>query len=184
MTQVNFCANDFAPFSRRILEVLGRLQAHTISMATSSVYIYDLVEQRTLCTSYPVAAMLGYTADEIDAMGPTGLASLIHPDDLDRVSMHYQRFTTLLYGKIITTEYRMKRADGTWCQLRSQETPLVQAIDGFPLQILGVLQMMTSPANRFGRSPLLSQPFKRRRLSQSVRISSRRRKQQFSSKIN
>jgi PAS domain S-box-containing protein len=141
-------SNVFVSFPQHTIEALGRLQAHTTDTVPSSVYIYDLVEQRILCASASVATMLGYTADSIDAMGPSGLANLIHPDDLNRVSEHYQRFSTLLPGEIIALEYRMKRADGVWCCLRSQETPCLQAIDGFPRQILGLIQDLTqhSPA--------------------------------------
>jgi PAS domain S-box-containing protein len=133
----------FVPLPQRIIEGLGRFQTNSPNTALSSIYIYDLVDQQTLYASCSVAAMLGYTADAIHDMGPIGLANLIHPDDLERVAAHYQRFTALLYGEVIAIEYRMQRADGAWCWLRSQETPLVQAIDGFPLQVLGIVQVMT-----------------------------------------
>jgi hypothetical protein len=134
--------NSSAPFPQRLIEAVGRLQTQTIT-PLGSVYVYDLIEQRTLSASCSIAAMLGYTADEIDRMGAIGLASLIHPHDLNRVSEHYQRFTSLQSGEVITVNYRMRRADKTWCWLRSEETPLVSAIDGFPLQLLGIVQVMT-----------------------------------------
>jgi PAS domain S-box-containing protein len=144
--------------SQRLIEALGRLQQTTHAIR-GSIYLYDLIEQRNLYTSSSTAALLGYTADAIQAMEPIGLANLIHPDDLHAVSDHYQRFTTLKTGEVIVIEYRMKRADGIWVWLRSQETPLVQAIDGFPLQLLGIIEPLTQlattftiPPNRFKRS--------------------------------
>ncbi|WP_416669855.1 PAS domain-containing protein [Egbenema bharatensis] len=149
MIQDSFCSvNRSVSYPHQMIQALGRLQAQSFHRPSNSVYVYDLVEQRTLCNSYPIAAMLGYTADAIRTMGPIGLASLIHPDDLDRVSEHYQHFTTLRDGEVIAIEYRMQRADGTWCWLRSQETPIVQAIDGLPLQILGLIQDIT-PVDTF-----------------------------------
>lgn len=114
--------------------------AKTDSLISGNVYIYDLVEQRNLSGSCSVSSMLGYLSalDE-----PLSLAGLIHPDDLNRVAEHFHRFTTLHYDEVIYIEYRMRRADGRWCWLRSQETPLVMAIDGFPLQILGIVQLAT-----------------------------------------
>lgn len=128
---------------QRVVETLGQLQTQATNTMLGSVYVYDLVEQRTIYSSCSVAEMLNYTADEVYAMGRDGLSSLIHPDDLDTVSDHYQRFSTLHFGEVITINYRMKRADGVWCWLRSQETSLVQANDGFPLQILGMIQYIT-----------------------------------------
>jgi PAS domain S-box-containing protein len=128
---------------QRLIEALGRLQAHTISTVAGSIYIYDLVDQCTLCATSSVSAILGYADAEIDAMGPMGMAALIHPDDLLLVSDHYQRSITLRAGKVMEIEYRMMRPDGAWCWLRSHETLLVQAIDGFPLQVLGIIQDTT-----------------------------------------
>jgi PAS domain S-box-containing protein len=154
---------------QRMIEALGLLQAQAVNMASSSIYIYDLVDQHTLCISHPVAAMLGYTSDKVHAMEPIGLASLIHPDDLERVADHYQRLTTLRRGQVITTEYRMQRADKTWCQLRSQETLLIQAIDGFPLQILGMLQDTTQHSTiKFVRRTSRVKYSKRRTLAQRL----------------
>jgi hypothetical protein len=107
--------------------------------------------------------MLGYSADVIHAMGPTGLASLIHPDDLTLVSKHYQRFTTLKAGEVITIDYRMKQLNGSWCWLRSQETPLVMAIDGFPIQILGIVQIIPKSRMTHTRRLLVSSKLLRRR---------------------
>ena len=133
--------------AERIIEVLKQLQNQSKNVVPSSFYIYDLVEQRTLGSSGSVAAMLGYSGDAIQSMGPFGLASLIHPDDLEPIASHYLRCTTLVYGEVITTEYRMKHVDGTWCWLRLQETLLLEANNGLPLQILGSVRPMTPLVN-------------------------------------
>lgn len=157
------CSDNFSvSLPHRLIEALGQLQAQESNPFWGSVYIYDLVEQCTLCASCSVTAMLGYTEDAIHTMGPAGLADLIHPDDLTSVSEHYQRFTSLESGEVITIDYRMKRADGAWCWLRSQETPLVQAIEGFPRRILGIIQViskhsMTNPGKLVLSSHLLEQ---------------------------
>lgn len=127
---------------QQFIEALGRLQIHAIGSVPGSVYIYDLVNQQTLCSSRSVAAMLGYTADQIYAMDSTGFADLIHPDDLEQVAEHYQRFPTLLSGKVIAVEYRMIHANGAWRWLRSQETLLMQS-HGIPVQALGIVQDTT-----------------------------------------
>jgi len=142
---VNICRipgsdNTSVSLPQHLIGALGRLQSRPPGAIAGSVYIYDLVDQCTLSASCSVAAMLGYTTEAIHDMGLIGLASLIHPDDLTLVSEHYQRFTTLRFGEVITIAYRMKRANDTWCHLRSRETPLVIASDGFPLQILGIIQ--------------------------------------------
>ncbi|MDX2242915.1 MAG: PAS domain-containing protein [Leptolyngbyaceae cyanobacterium bins.302] len=129
-------------FSHCFIEALGRLQIQEPNPNLGSLYIYDLRDQRTLFASCPIPVMLGYTADVIHQMGAVGLGTLIHPDDLNSVSQHYQHFATLRSNDVIMLNYRMKRADGAWYWLHSQETPLVTAIDGVPLQVLGIVRLM------------------------------------------
>jgi PAS domain-containing protein len=127
-------------FPQGMTEALERLHTENPDSALESVYIYDLVERQTLWASNSVTSMLGYGEDDTQIMGPMGLVNLIHPDDLETVLDHYQKFDTLKSGTVIVAEYRMKRADGSWGRLRSQETPLAIAVDGLPVQILGILQ--------------------------------------------
>ncbi|OUC13482.1 MAG: hypothetical protein B0A82_16925 [Alkalinema sp. CACIAM 70d] len=134
----------FLPWPQRMIALLKKLQTNSIDSLPGCFYIYDLIEQRNLCASSPVTSLLGYTIDEIHTIGVNGLATLIHPDDLQHVSDHYQRFTTLQWGEVICSEYRMKHSDGSWCWIRSEETPLLMAIEAFPKQILGFIQT-TSP---------------------------------------
>jgi PAS domain S-box-containing protein len=135
--------NTAVPSSQRVIEILAQLQAQAREPIPSCVYIYDLVEQHTIYSSTSVAAILGYASAQIDSLGFLGLAKLIHPLDLQKVSEHFQRFLTLREGEVIAVEYRMKRPDGTWGWLRSHDIQLVQAIDGFPLQVLGIIQDIT-----------------------------------------
>jgi hypothetical protein len=128
---------------QQFIGALGRLQAQTPDSAIGSVYIYDLLKQCTINASYPVAAMLGYSADAIHVIGYIGLTNLIHPEDLTSVSQHYERFSSLRSENVIKIDYRMRKADGSWCLLRSQETPLLLGEDGLPIQILGMIQNIT-----------------------------------------
>jgi PAS domain S-box-containing protein len=122
---------------------IQRLQAQTVNRVPSSLYIYDLVDQYTLHSTSGIAELLGYPPQDLGAKSAIRMGDLIHSVDLERVADHYQRFTCLLESEVIAVEYRMLRPDGTWCWLRSQETPLVMAIDGFPLQIIGLIQDIT-----------------------------------------
>ncbi len=141
--------SSFIALPQRLITALGRLHnpvmhsaCRRLQTSGSRVYIYDLVDQFTLCDSCSLATMLGYGTPASDNPELGGLAQLIHPEDLHRVADHYQRFTTLQPTEIIHISYRMRHADGSWRWLRSQETPLVSAIDGFPLQILGIVSLV------------------------------------------
>jgi PAS domain-containing protein len=146
-------------FPQSMVEALERLQPEQLNGNKENIYIYDLVERQTLWASSSAATILGYSDDDIRVMGPVGLANLIHPDDVNYVSEHYQRFSSLRSGEVIVAEYRMKRADGTWCYLRSQETPLVVAMSGVPVQVLGILKDMAQSDRVSAQSRPMFNPF-------------------------
>jgi PAS domain S-box-containing protein len=174
------CSTNAAVASpQQLIEVFGRLQAHTSRAIPENVYIYNLVEQHTLCSSYAVSAMLGYPANEIYALG---LATLIHPADLQQVAEHFQRFATLMADEVIAIEYRMKRADGTWCWLRSQDTVLLRSIDGLPLQVLGVVQDITQIAVASAQSRTTGYRSSGRRVLRSAQIAGKRNRNSFHQK--
>jgi PAS domain S-box-containing protein len=120
------------------------LKHRLIHDSAEIVYLYDLVNQCNLCESCSLTAWLGYSSQDPEMKESLGLAQLIHPDDLVRVAEHFQRFATLPAGKTIALKYRMRHADGQWHWLYSQETAFVQARDGYPLQILGIIQDLTA----------------------------------------
>ncbi len=149
MLETNFMAQLKAPpmiAGGWFEEVLGRLSIYVDQAAPNSVYVYDLVDQYTVCCSeFSVPALLGYAAHQTEAMGKLGLSELIHPADVQSVATYFQQFCTLKTGEIITLAYRMKRVDGTWCLLRSQDTALITAVDGFPLKVLGLVADISDP---------------------------------------
>jgi PAS domain-containing protein len=97
-----------------------------------------------LCATGSIVDLLGYSADDIDAIEPFGLAQFVHPDDLHLVAEHYEKLAALRYGEVIQIQYRMKHSDGSWCQLNSQETVLIpEAHEAVPSQVLGIIQDVT-----------------------------------------
>jgi PAS domain-containing protein len=140
------------PLSLPIIFWWGELQSQIAKVVPGRLYIYDLVEQQTCFASCSVLQLLGYDNATIAHLDLEGLANLIHPSDLDQIARYYQHLTTLRLGEITTIEYRMRRVDGTWCWLRSQETPWTEAIcpigltNDAPTQILGFVQDLTNSA--------------------------------------
>lgn len=127
---------------QRLVDAINRLPFQPSRTTQESIYVYDIETHRTLSISGSVASLLGYTAADIHNLGIDGLATRIHPQDLHLVSEHYQRLPYLRAGEVITLSYRMCQADGHWCWLRSQETPLQQIEHGYPQQVLGLVQII------------------------------------------
>lgn len=141
----NLFANQSSLSESGFKAALERLQCHAKIGTPNSIYIYDLVTHHTSCCSqYSVPALLGYSDRHIDGLGPLGLAKIIYPADVQAVALHFQQLNTLASWEVISIEYRMQGANGKWCLLRSHDTSLHWSEEGFPLQVLSLVEDVTS----------------------------------------
>ena len=107
------------------------------------LYVYDLTEQRNIYVNREVGSLLGYTPEEIQAMGSALLARLIHPDDLPAIEASHIKIAALPDGETVETEYRVQRKAGDWLWLCSRESVFTRSSDGSPTQKLGIAQDIT-----------------------------------------
>jgi PAS domain S-box-containing protein len=111
--------------------------------APFTIYIFDLCEQRSLYVNREITATLGYTPDEIRAMGPALFPLLLHPDDRTRLTAHHQALQRLADGETQGIQYRLRHADGTWRWLLSRDTIFRRDAFGAPIQTLGFAEDIT-----------------------------------------
>jgi diguanylate cyclase (GGDEF)-like protein/PAS domain S-box-containing protein len=107
------------------------------------LYVYDLALGSNIYTNNQITNMLGYTAEELQAMGDKMLAKLTHPDDMDKVFNHVLSYEHAQSGDMRTLEYRIRHADGTWHWLFSREVAFTRTSEGRAQQILGVAYDIT-----------------------------------------
>lgn len=101
------------------------------------LYLYDLEEQRNVYVNREVTQMLGYTPEEIQAMGENFLSSLMHPDDWRMTPEKFQQIYSACDGEVIEFEYRLRHKNGEWCWMYSWDTVFTRTPDGKPKQLLG-----------------------------------------------
>jgi len=115
-----------------------------IASATPSIlYIYDLTKQSNVYINREIASILGYTPEEIKAMGSELIKNLMHPDDFARLPEVYQRINTLNDGEISEFEYRMRHRNGEWRWLNGRDTVFSRNADGKVCQTVGAATDIT-----------------------------------------
>jgi two-component system sensor histidine kinase/response regulator len=107
------------------------------------LYVYDLIEQRNVYCNRQMAAMLGYTAQEIQDMGTEMMPTLLNPDDLPDVLEGVQKVERAKDGDVIECQYRMKHKNGEWRWIHSWDTVFLRTTDGKPKQTLGTANDFT-----------------------------------------
>ncbi|HAJ62390.1 MAG TPA: hypothetical protein DCP31_26685 [Cyanobacteria bacterium UBA8543] len=106
-------------------------------------YIYDIIEQRNVYVNQEIATVLGYTPEEIQAMGSALLPTIIHPDDWTKIPARLRQLQSASDDEILELEYRMRDANGEWRTILGREIVFARTSDGRVKQILGAATDIT-----------------------------------------
>ena len=104
------------------------------------MYVYDLVERRNVFVNRDVTEHLGYTTEELNALGENPLARLIHADDLPAVGRHHERLKSADDDARFELRYRMRDAAGWYREILSTDRVFARDDDGRVRQIVGTAQ--------------------------------------------
>jgi PAS domain S-box-containing protein len=104
---------------------------------TAILYIYDLLEQRNIYANGQIGHILGYSPEEILAMGTNLFTNLVHPDDLPILMKNVAKCYTASDLETIEVEYRMRHKNGDWHWLHSRDRILKRTAEGKPWQVIG-----------------------------------------------
>jgi len=140
--QVSELQQQIATFqeSRRFVENI----ADTIP---DILYIYDLSENRNVYVNREIALTLGYTAQEIQAMGAQFIPSLLHPDDMTAVQEKIAHILTVEDDVVVESKYRMRHTNGEWRRLYAWEKIHSRTPSGEVHQVIGISRDITDQEN-------------------------------------
>ncbi|MGB8690116.1 MAG: PAS domain S-box protein, partial [Microcoleus sp.] len=116
--------------SQRFAEIIAEASPNIL-------YVYDLREHKVIYANASIVHILGYTVEEIQAMGVEMVSTLMHPEDLIKMPNYLQQVETGGKGDIFEIEYRMQHKDGSWRWIVSRDTVFMKTASGQLKQILG-----------------------------------------------
>ena len=103
---------------RKKAEAVLRQNQRFIENITESspnlLYIYDVIENHNVYINRSAANLLGYSSAEIIGMGEKLLPTIMHPEDLVKVTEKLQHISALKDGEIFEHEYKLKDFRGEW----------------------------------------------------------------------
>ncbi len=114
-----------------------RLTQQIAEASPNMLYVYDLIEQKNIYANASLYHILGYTVEEMQAIGPWMMSTLIHPEDAIKIPDYLQQVETGMEGDIFEIEYRIRHKDGSWRWIVSRDTVFAKTADGKLKQILG-----------------------------------------------
>lgn len=108
-----------------------------LNVCPSVIYVYDIIKKKNVYSNKGIEDILGYTCDEIAAMGSDMVENLMHPKDytiyINETIPKYKRKRS----KPLKHTYRMKHKNGKWIRLIATEVVYSVDENGKPKEIIG-----------------------------------------------
>lgn len=122
----------------------ARQFAQSIADKTPAMlYIYDMAEQCNRYSNRSLTEMLGYTTEELLGMGPDVMPTILHPDDLKKLTQHHQALIVAEDGVDLELEYRVHHANGELRWFYSRDSVFKRDSEGNVIQYIGAAQDIT-----------------------------------------
>ncbi|OQW30021.1 MAG: hypothetical protein A4E19_10700 [Nitrospira sp. SG-bin1] len=107
------------------------------------LYVFDLRERRNVYVNRHTGKVLGYSAEEVHALGTEFIPSVLHPDDAPRLQQHLEYLKDLADGVTAQMEYRFRHRDGSYRWFLSRDVVWQRSAEGEVRQILGMATDIT-----------------------------------------
>jgi PAS domain S-box-containing protein len=106
------------------------------------LFVYDLQLRTLVYTNGAISSSLGYAMDSLGSLREESITELIHPEDRG-FCPSTEKLRTLPDGEVITQEYRIRHANGSYRWMRLRIMAFSRDADQSVLQVLGLAQDTT-----------------------------------------
>ena len=107
------------------------------------IYLFDLVERKSLYVSPQVVEVFGYLPGEMQTAGPNLRPTFFHPDDLPRIAGYFAQITGSTDEPVFSVECRMHHKQRGWIWVVCRGIVYARDGEGHPTQLLGTAEDIT-----------------------------------------
>jgi len=111
------------------------------------LFLYDLIERRNVYTNERSVDVIGYTPQEVEAMGENFLRLCMHPEDIASLPALGKEYSSRRDGEVFEHVFRMRHKNGEWRWVQRTATVFSRTPEGLPRQVLGSVADITDLKN-------------------------------------
>ena len=115
----------------------GPIAASLLDTYPGSVFLFELAEYRTIFLHGQQLSALGYSHEEINALGANLMPTILHPEDLALMPSRMAEFASLSKGETHMHIHRVLAKDGTWRQVSTTSSVFAWDAEGNPSHLVG-----------------------------------------------
>lgn len=120
------------------VEENGYFLRRLLDASFANISIIDLRDERNVYANRAYLAMVGYTREELDELGPQVLAAIIQPEQTPDIATRLAAMRSLADGEVLDFETGIRTRDGSlrWVQVR--HSVFSRDADGIPTRIMSL----------------------------------------------
>ena len=138
--------NEAERMAAQLLERDHFLQRMT-EVTPGIIHVYDLEKQSSIFVNQNIALVLGYSPEEVEAMGENIVPTLMYPEDFARLPAHIERVRALRDNEIADFEYRMFGHTGHLHWFHSRDVVFARDAVGAVSQFISIAIDITEQKN-------------------------------------
>ncbi|WP_107666207.1 diguanylate cyclase [Cyanothece sp. BG0011] len=120
-----------------------RFTQRIADLTPNLLYIYDLIDNKTIYCNRFITEILGYTLQEVNQMEADIFSSLIHPEDQGRMKQYRERCMNLKDDSYLEIECRLKDSQNNWHWIQTRKTVFSRNTEQKSKQILTIASDIT-----------------------------------------
>jgi PAS domain S-box-containing protein len=114
-----------------------------VDTVPDTILIYNIQLDELVYSNAEVTHLLGYTPEELHAMGETMYPKIIHPEDLEEQELTLTMLRNARDNEIIEKVFRMIHKDGSVRYVQARRTPFKRGRNGRVSEIVAVFHDIT-----------------------------------------
>lgn len=119
-----------------------------INTMPGGAYIFDLQANKLTYGSPALTTILGYTPEEIQAIGSSFLERCLHPEDIPMIDSHIKNLLHTTLGTVTEFSYRFRHKQGHWIWLFDRKIVMeYDPVIGVASKVLGSVIEITNLKN-------------------------------------
>jgi anti-anti-sigma factor len=127
------------------MDVTSQIQwiERVLNTVSSYIYVYNASTHSNVYANRDMGDILGYSPEELRAMGSELLATIMHPDDFATQPTIIRRLMEAADGEVVEAEYRVRDHKGDWIWFQDRMTVFSRDEQGTMVEYIGAAQVVT-----------------------------------------
>ncbi len=135
-------AENQLKYSDEILKKEKNFTDMLLGTSPNGIYIYDITKKKYIFVNKQCHDILGYNAEELQAMDKLEIGKLFHPEDIEAVVANVEKVASGHEGQSV--EYRFKHKNGQWVWCYTINRAFEKDKDGNVVSVIGSIIDLSS----------------------------------------